>query len=44
MKRCLASGRERFEVLVGAAVLANNLMKIAELMRDAKPSARRRAA
>ena len=44
MKRCRASGRERFEILVGAAVLANNLMKIAELMRDAKPSARRRAA
>ena len=44
MKRCLASGRERFEVLVGAAVLANNLMKIAELIRDVKPSARRRAA
>ena len=44
MKRCLGSGRERFEVLVGAAVLANNLMKIAELMRDVKPTARRRAA
>jgi len=44
MKRCRAAGRERFEVLVGAAVLANNLMKIAELMRDVKPSARRRAA
>jgi len=45
MKRCLAEGRERFEVLVGAAVLANNLMKIAELlMSKAKPSARRRAA
>ena len=44
MKRCLAAGRERFQVLVGAAVLANNLMKIAELMRDVKPSARRRAA
>ncbi len=25
MKRCRAPGRERFEVLVGAAVLANNL-------------------
>ena len=44
MKRCLGSGRERFEVLVGAAVLANNLMKIAELMRDVKPTARSRAA
>ncbi|MFO1087730.1 MAG: hypothetical protein U1E21_24480 [Reyranellaceae bacterium] len=29
MKRCLAGGRERFELLVGAAVLANNLMNIA---------------
>ena len=29
MKRCLAEGRERFELWVGAAVLANNLMKIA---------------
>lgn len=45
MKRCRAAGRERFEILVGAAVLANNLMKIAELlMSKAKPSARRRAA
>src|SRR6266567_6467865 len=43
MKRCRASGRERFEILVGAAVLANNLMKIAELlMSKAKPAARRR--
>ena len=32
MKRCLAEGRERFEVLVGAAVLANNLMRIAEML------------
>lgn len=44
MKRCLGSGRERFEVLVGAAVLANNLMKIAGLMKGVKPSARRNAA
>jgi IS5 family transposase len=29
MKRCLWSGRERFELFVGAAVLANNLMIIA---------------
>src|SRR6266704_2089741 len=29
MKRCLAEGNERFELLVGAAVLANNLMTIA---------------
>jgi transposase, IS5 family len=32
MKRCLAQGRKRFELLVGAAVLANNLMRIAALM------------
>jgi IS5 family transposase len=31
MKRCLAEGRERFEVFVGAAVLANNLLAIGEL-------------
>ena len=32
MKRCLAEGRERFELWVAAAVLANNLMKIAALV------------
>ena len=32
MKRCLAEGRQRFEVLVGAAVLANNLMRIAAML------------
>ena len=32
MKRCLATGIERFELLVGAAVLANNLMQIAALL------------
>jgi IS5 family transposase len=32
MKRCRAKGIERFELLVGAAVLANNLMKIAALL------------
>jgi IS5 family transposase len=42
MKRCLAQGRDRFELLVGAAVLANNLLRIAELM--AKQSACRRKA
>jgi IS5 family transposase len=40
MKRCLAQGRDRFELLVGAAVLANNLMRIADLL--AKQSSRRR--
>jgi len=42
MKRCLAEGRERFEMWVAAAVLANNLMKIAALLADR--SARRRKA
>ena len=32
MKRCLAEGRERFEVFVASAVLTNNLMRIAELL------------
>ena len=32
MKRCLAEGAERFELFVGAAVLANNLLKIGELL------------
>jgi transposase, IS5 family len=43
MKRCPAEGRERFELWVAAAVLANNLMKIAALMAD-RSSRRRRAA
>lgn len=34
MKRCLAHGRARFELLVGAAVLANNLMRIATLLLE----------
>lgn len=42
MKRALVEGRERFELLVGAAVLANNLMKIADLLRQ--KHARRRPA
>jgi IS5 family transposase len=44
MKRCLAKGRERFEILVGAAVLANNLMRMAELLRTQKPKRRAAAA
>ena len=44
MKRCRAEGRERFEVLVGAAVLANNLMRIADLLRNRKPARRSKAA
>jgi transposase, IS5 family len=43
MKRCLAEGRERFELLVGAAVLANNLLTIASLMQK-RSAGRRRAA
>ena len=42
MKRCLAEGRERFELLVGAAVLANNLMRIATLL--SKRSSRKQSA
>jgi transposase, IS5 family len=42
MKRCLAEGRERFELLVGAAVLANNLMRIAALLSQ-RPLVNRRA-
>lgn len=34
MKRCLAQGRERFELLVGAAVLTNNLLIIARLLTE----------
>ena len=42
MKRCLAQGAERFELFVGAAVLANNLMKIGELLvKPAKRQAKR---
>jgi transposase, IS5 family len=44
MKRCRAKGRERFEVLVGAAVLANNLLRIAHMLRDGKPKRRAKAA
>jgi transposase, IS5 family len=44
MKRCLAEGRERFELLVGAAVLANNLMAIARLLLEKQNRRRKRAA
>ncbi len=44
LKRCLAEGRERFELLVGAAVLANNLMIIARLLLEKQNRRRRRAA
>ena len=42
MKRCLAEGRERFDLWVAAAVLANNLMKIATLLT--RQSSRKRKA
>ena len=46
MKRCLARGKDRFTVFVGVAVLANNLMKIAEILirRENKKKPRSRAA
>ncbi len=43
MRRCLSFGRRRFEVLVGLAVLANNLLVLATLLsthpRRRKPAA-----
>jgi IS5 family transposase len=44
MKRCLAEGREHFELLVGAAVLANNLLVIARLLLEKQNRRRKRAA
>jgi hypothetical protein len=35
---------KRFEVLVGAAVLANNLLHIAEMLRNGKPARAKKAA
>jgi len=43
MKRCLAEGRQHFELLVGAAVLANNLLVMAQLLIK-KQKRQRRAA
>ena len=40
MKRCRAEGRERFELLVGAAVLTNNLMRISALLTKSSPRKR----
>ncbi|MGH3755923.1 MAG: ISNCY family transposase [Pseudonocardiaceae bacterium] len=42
MKRCLLTGPERFDVFVGLAVLANNLLRIADLLKH--PARRRRRA
>ena len=44
MKRCHFKGRTHFELLVGAAVLANNLMRIADLLNNNRRIARPRAA
>ncbi len=44
MKRVLVEGRERFELLVGAAVLANNLMAIAARLGRRQARRRRPAA
>jgi IS5 family transposase len=44
MKRCPLHGRERFEVFVGAAVLANNLLILAERVRRRARRRRRPAA
>jgi IS5 family transposase len=42
MKRCRLQGRQRFELLVGAAILANNLLIIAARLQAKR--ARRLAA
>ena len=44
MKRCSFKGRKHFELLVGAAVLANNLMRIGDLLNNNRKIARPRAA
>ena len=41
MKRCPDEGRERFEAFVGAAVLANNLMRIAHLLIEKEKRGKR---
>ena len=43
MKRCLAEGSDRFELWVGAAVLANNLMRIAAMLTMRSPRRRKAA-
>ncbi len=44
MKRCLLHGRERFEVFVGAAVLANNLLVLVHLIQERAHRRRQRVA
>src|SRR5438132_5496651 len=41
MKRCQSKGDKQFEVLVGAAVLANNLLRIADLLNNNRRSSSR---
>jgi len=36
MRRCFGRGKQRFELLIGAVVLTNNLMRIARLLIDKK--------
>jgi hypothetical protein len=43
MKRCVLTGRDRFDVFVGLAVLANNLLRIAELLTTTARRRRRAA-
>jgi IS5 family transposase len=43
MRRCPLAGRDRFEVFVGAAVLANNLLRIAALLPHGTVGRRRAA-
>jgi len=43
MKRCLAEGHDRFELWVGAAVLANNLMRIAAMLMAGSSRTRKAA-
>jgi IS5 family transposase len=43
MRRCRPAGRDRFDVFVGAAVLANNLLRIADLMGKRRARHRRAA-
>jgi transposase, IS5 family len=44
MKRCLAHGLERFEVFVGVAILANNLLVLAVLLQKKQKKRRSPAA
>ena len=44
MRRCLSSGRARFDVFVGMAVLANNLLVLVELLAKKKTTHHSRAA